>query len=280
LISAVQQGSIECFFQPVIDLGSGRVHSMEALARWRVDGDVVAPDYFINLAGRLGLLPALTDLMLDKACAQLADWSLRYDADELQVGVNVPAGLMTDPEFPRRVAAALQRHGLATNRLLLEITEEALLGEMAVAQEVADRLQQMGVHLWLDDFGTGYSSLLSLRQIKLQAVKIDIAFVANIHNDPSAKKFLQALLALGRDLGLLVTAEGIEVAEQAEILRAMGCQYAQGYLYARPAAAAEVEHLLDPVGPRVHARHRGTVGDDDPLNKSTDWGTASKVAVL
>lgn len=280
LITAVKQGTIECVFQPVIDLSSGRVHSMEALARWRVDGDVVPPDYFINLAGRLGLLPALTDLMLDKACAQLADWSVRYGRDDLQVGVNVPAGLMTNPEFPHRVAAALQRHGLATNRLLLEITEEALLGEMAVAQRVADQLRQMGVHLWLDDFGTGYSSLLSLRQISLQAVKIDIAFVANIHTDPSAKQFLQALLALGRDLGLLVTAEGIEVPEQAEILRAMGCQFAQGYLYARPAAAAELEHLLDPVGPLDRGRHRSTASDDGPMNKSTEWGTASPVAVL
>jgi diguanylate cyclase (GGDEF)-like protein len=278
LINAVKAGSIECVFQPVIDLDSGRVHSMEALARWRVDGDVVAPDYFINLAGRLGLLPRLTDLMLDKACAQLADWSVRYGRDDLQVGVNVPAGLMTDREFPRRVAAALQRHGLATNRLLLEITEEALLGEMAVAQEVADRLRRMGVHLWLDDFGTGYSSLLSLRQISLQAVKIDIAFVANIHTDPSAEQFLRAMLRLGRDLDLLVTAEGIEVQEQAEILRSLGCQFAQGYLYARPAAAAELEHMLGPVAPIDHGRHR--MRDDEALDTPTDWGTVTPVAVL
>jgi len=280
LITAVNGGSIECVFQPVIDLDSGRVHSMEALARWRVDGDVVAPDYFINLAGRLGLLPALTDLMLDKACAQLADWSIRYSRDDLQVGVNVPAGLMTDPEFPGRVAAALQRHGLATNRLLLEITEEALLGELAVAQQVADRLQLMGVHLWLDDFGTGYSSLLSLRQIALQAVKIDIAFVENIHTDPSAEQFLRALLALGRDLGLLVTAEGVEVPEQAAILRSLGCQFAQGYLYARPAAAVELEHLLGPIAPIDRDRHPSADHDDESRDTPTDWGTVARVAVL
>jgi len=280
LINAVKDGAIECVFQPVIDLDSGRVHSMEALARWRVDGDVVAPDYFINLAGRLGLLPALTDLMLEKACGQLADWSVRYGREDLQVGVNVPAGLMTDREFPRRVAAALQRHGLATNRLLLEITEDALLGEMAVAQQVADRLRLMGVHLWLDDFGTGYSSLLSLRQISLQAVKIDIAFVANIHTDPSAEQFLRALLALGRDLGLLVTAEGIDVPEQAEILRSLGCQFAQGYLYASPAAAAGVEHLLDPAAPTDRGRHRNTARDDETLISPTERGTATTVAVL
>src|SRR4029079_17350337 len=99
--------------------------------------------------------------------------------DDLQVGVNVPAGLMTDREFPHRVAAALSRHGLATNRLLLEITEEALLGEIVVAQQVADRLRLMGVHLWLDDFGTGYSSLLSLRPISPAAVQHAIPCAAD-----------------------------------------------------------------------------------------------------
>ena len=98
-----------------------------------------------------------------------------------------------------------------------------------MAQQVAERLRRMGVQLWLDDFGTGYSSLLSLRQIALQAVKIDIAFVANIHTDPSAERFLRALLALGRDLDLLVTAEGVELPEQAEILRSAGLSVRPGF---------------------------------------------------
>jgi diguanylate cyclase (GGDEF)-like protein len=246
LIQAIATGDIDCVFQPIIDLSTGQVHSMEALARWRVNGETVDQDYFIKLAGRLRLLPALTDLMLERACAQLANWSERFGCNDLQVGVNVPPGLMTDRDFPRRVADVLQRCGLGPDRLLLEITEDALLGETAVAEQVAERMRQLGVALWLDDFGTGYSSLLSLRQISLQAVKIDIAFVAHIHSDPSAERFLRALLALGRDLDLLVTAEGVESPEQAKILRSLGCQYGQGYLYARPAPAAELEHLLRP----------------------------------
>ena len=182
--------------------------------------------------------------MLDRACAQLADWTARLGCGDLRVGVNVPAELMNDRDFPRRVAGALQRHRLGENRLLLEITEDALLGETPATGVVAERLRQLGVHLWLDDFGTGYSSLLSLRQVQLQAVKIDIAFVANIHTDPSAERFLRALLALGRDLDLLVTAEGVECEAQADILRLLGCRYVQGYLYARPAPAADLEHLL------------------------------------
>ena len=246
LIDAIGSGGIECVFQPIIDLNTGQVHSMEALARWQVAGEPVDQEYFIKLAGRLRLLPALTDLMLDRASAQLADWSEQFDVPDLQVGVNVPPGLMTDRDFPRRVVAALRRHGLDPHRLLLEITEEALLGDTAVVEQVVAQLRQLGISLWLDDFGTGYSSLLSLRQMALQAVKIDIAFVAHIHSDPSARRFLRALLALGRDLDLLVTAEGVESVEQAAILRSLGCQYAQGYLYARPAPAHELDHLLRP----------------------------------
>lgn len=244
LIEAIKSGAIDCVFQPILNLETGRVHCMEALARWRVDGQTVPQDYFISLAGRLKLLVALTDLMVDRACAQLADWSARLGCHDLRVGVNVPSGLMADREFPRRIEAALRRYGLKADRLVLEITEEALIGETAVAQVVAEQLRLSGVRLWLDDFGTGYSSLLSLRQISLQAVKIDIAFVANIHTDLSAERFLRALLALGRDLGLLVTAEGVELPEQAAVLRSLGCQFAQGYLYARPAPGGELDAML------------------------------------
>ncbi len=244
LIEAIRTGAIDCVYQPILDLNTGRVHCMETLARWQVDGQAVQQEYFIKLAGRLQLLPALTDLVIDRACAQLADWTNRLGCQDLRIGVNVPAGLMTDREFPRRVAAALRRHRISAERLALEITEDALRGEVTIARAVADQLRHSGVRLWLDDFGTGYSSLLSLRQISLQAVKIDIAFVANVHTDPSAAQFLGALLALGRDLDLLVTAEGVELPEQAEVLRKLGCRYAQGYLYARPAPADEFDRML------------------------------------
>ncbi len=244
LIDAIRNGDITCVYQPIIDLDSGEVHSVEALARWHIAGTPVAQDYFIPLAGRLGLLPELTDLMLDRACAQLADWAARLNRPDLCMGVNVPSGLMTDQQFPSRVASILRRHGVPGDRLLIEITEDAPLGEAEVAQGVAFRLRSLGVQLWLDDFGTGYSSLLSLRQIALQAVKIDIAFVANIHTDPEAARFLRALLALGQDLNLLVTAEGVELPEQEAILRSLGCRLVQGFLYSRPLPATEVEPLL------------------------------------
>ncbi|HEY5879594.1 MAG TPA: EAL domain-containing protein [Nakamurella sp.] len=253
LIEAIRVGAIDCVFQPILNLESGRVDCAEALARWRVDGQDVRQDYFIQLTGRLKLLPALTDLMIDRACGQLADWSHRLGCSDVRVGVNVPPGLMTDPDFPRRVAATLARHRVRADHLVLEITEDALLGDAAVSRTLADQLRRSGVQLWLDDFGTGYSSLLSLRRISLQAVKIDIAFVANIHTDTSAAQFLRALLALGRDLGLKVIAEGVELPAQAAVLRELGCRFAQGYLYARPAPAAELDRLLIAVDHEEHA---------------------------
>ena len=246
LIDAVQAGDIDCVFQPIIDLSSGRVHSMEALARWNIGGQPVCQDYFIKLAGRLGVLTALTDLMLDRACAQLADWSTRLHRDDLRVGVNVPPGLMTDQDFPRRIAAVLKRYCLAADKLILEITEDALIGETGAAAPVADRLRAIGLQLWLDDFGSGYSSLLSLRKISLQAVKVDIAFAANVHNDPEAARFLRALFALAGDLGLLVVAQGVGSSEQVAILQTLGCQLTQGYPYRYPAPATAFDDLLGP----------------------------------
>ena len=142
--------------------------------------------------------------------------------------------------------AALRRHGLDPHRLLLEITEEALLGDTAVVEQVVGQLRQLGISLWLDDFGTGYSSLLSLRQMALQAVKIDIAFVAHIHSDPSAERFLRALLALGRDLDLLVTAEGVESVEQAAILRSARLPVRPGVPVRAAGSRRELDHLLRP----------------------------------
>ncbi len=134
LIDAVQNGDIDCVFQPIIDLPTGQVHAMEALARWTIGGQAVPQDYFIKLTGRLGLLTALTDLMLDRACAQLSDWSRRLHRGDLRVCVNVPPGLMTDHDFPRRIATVLDRYGVAADRLILEITEDALIGDASVAQ--------------------------------------------------------------------------------------------------------------------------------------------------
>lgn len=244
LIDAVSAGRIDCVFQPIVALDDRRLVSLEALARWYIDDRAVDQGYFIDLAGRSGLLPALTDHMLDRACAHLASWTARFGCDDLKISVNVPPGLMTDPAFPARVVTILERHEVRPRQLALEITEDALLGDYRTTQVVAQELRDLGIEVWLDDFGSGYSSLLSLRRICLQSVKIDLEFVANIHRDAEAEQFLTAMLRLTRELGLVVTAEGVELQEQADILSALGCTYAQGFLYSEPVTSLAVEAML------------------------------------
>ena len=241
LRTALRAGDISAVYQPIIDLSDGQVMAVETLARWMHDGLQVSPVEFIPLAGRAGLLSELTDHMFNEACAQLATWSRTLGHRELKAGVNVPPQLIVDLDFPNRVAAVLARHGVRAEQLILEITEDALLGDLETARAVTGRLRQLGTSLSLDDFGTGYSSLLHLQQIPLDALKIDISFIAHIDRDPDAYRFLRAFLSLGRDLGLDLTAEGVEREGQALALRELGCPSAQGFLFARPGTPSELE---------------------------------------
>ncbi|MCU1656425.1 MAG: sensor-containing diguanylate cyclase/phosphodiesterase [Pseudonocardiales bacterium] len=253
LTRAVAERQILLAYQPIVRMDSGALLGLEALARWTHDGVRVGPATFIPMAQRAGLIDTLTDQILDQACNQLSRWSSRLGHDRLRVSVNIPPTLMSDSDFPNRVARVIDRHGLKRNQLVLEITEDALLEDLQTARAVTGRLRDLGTRLSLDDFGKGYSSLLRLRQMPLDSLKIDQAFLANIDFDPDAERFVAALLALGRDLGLDVIAEGIERTGQGHVLRRLGCRYAQGYLFGRPGTAADVEpYVLGRAAPFFH----------------------------
>ncbi len=241
---ALRTGGIAAVYQPIIDLADGHMAAVETLARWMHDGLQISPVDFVPLAGRGGLLADLTDHMLDQACAQLARWTRQFGDSDLQIGVNIPPQLIIDLDFPERVGRLLSQHSVRPEQLTLEITEDALLGDLVTARTVTGRLRTLGTSLSLDDFGTGYSSLVHLQRIPLDAFKIDISFIAEIDRDPEAERFLRALLALGRDLGLSVVAEGVEREAQAATLSRLGCPMAQGFLFARPSTAAELESGL------------------------------------
>ena len=241
---ALRTGGIAAVYQPIIDLSDGHMAAVETLARWMHDGLQISPVDFVPLAGRAGLLADLTDHMLDQACAQLARWTRQFGDSDLHVGVNIPPQLIIDLDFPERVGRVLSQHSVRPEQLTLEITEDALLGDLVTARTVTGRLRALGTSLSLDDFGTGYSSLVHLQRIPLDAFKIDISFIAEIDRDPEAERFLRALLALGRDLGLSVVAEGVEREAQAATLSRLGCPMAQGFLFARPSTAAELESGL------------------------------------
>lgn len=244
LLRAVREGSIVAAYQPIVLIDGGEVAGFEALARWSHQGVPIEPSTFIPLAARIGVMAELTDQMIDQACGQLARWHRDLGHRRLGVSVNVTPSLINDRTFPRRVAAIVARHQIPPRRLTLEITEEALLGDLPVVREVTRALAEVGVLLSLDDFGTGYSSLLHLQQIPLSAVKLDQRFIRNIDRDPDAERFLAALLTLGRDLGLMVIAEGVERPEQAAILERLACAYGQGYLYSRPKLPAALDGIL------------------------------------
>lgn len=236
---AVATGSVRTVFQPIVDLASRRVTALECLARWEHGGQQISPAVFVPLAARSNLLPALTGAVLDRACAQLARWAAAGQED-VRVGVNVPPSVLVDRGFPRVVAEHAHRHGVRPSRLVLEITEDALLQDPPTARDVAHRLHEAGFLLSLDDFGTGYSSLLHLRSIPLDSVKIDRGFTADVDTCPRSQQFLRALLALGRDLGLTVVVEGVERPAQEDVLRELGAGQVQGFLYGEPAPAEDL----------------------------------------
>jgi EAL domain-containing protein (putative c-di-GMP-specific phosphodiesterase class I) len=222
-------------YQPQVDLQSGRVHGVEALARRdhpRLGR--VAPLDFIPVAERTGAIDPIGAHVLRTACAQAAEWSALPGLDDLRLSVNVSARQLARESLPAVVRSALADSGLPAGRLTLELTESELLeGQLAVEQLV--EIAGLGVRIAIDDFGTGYASLAYLRSLPVHRVKIDRSFVpATEDAPPGADDVARAVLLIGQTLGLETVAEGVELSEQAEALETAGVLIAQGFLFARP----------------------------------------------
>ena len=231
---ALERGELEVHYQPLIELGSGRVEGLEALARWRhpVRG-LVPPASFIPVAESTGLIVPLGRWVLETALADLHSWNDGHGASEaLRLSVNVSALQLADPRFEADVVDALTRSGVAPALLTLEITE-GLLTDAPEITERLHRLKAIGLKLAIDDFGTGYSSLSYLRELPVDAIKIDRAFVTGA-TDECQIGLTRAIVEIGRALGLETVAEGIETGEQYELLRQLGCDIGQGFLMSRP----------------------------------------------
>jgi diguanylate cyclase (GGDEF)-like protein/PAS domain S-box-containing protein len=241
---ALHHGEFELWYQPKLDLASGRVEGAEALLRWRdpVLGMVMPAD-FIPLAERTGLIIAMGEWVLDQACAQLSQWRAR-GIFEGRMAINVAAPQIDRGDFVDSVRSALERHALPACALEVEVTESLLMESPGQAREVLSRLQGLGVTTAVDDFGTGYSSLAYLKLLPIDNLKIDRAFVRDLPHDPTYVAITQAIINLGRALNFHVTAEGIETAEQYDFLRESGCDSAQGYWISRPMPAAHFEQWL------------------------------------
>lgn len=242
LSSALDCGVIEAHFQPIFHLGSSQLYGFESLARWTNDGTRVSPGEFLPVLARAGLMSRLTQHILVASARQLRAWSSA--AGQLRVAVNISPSEIVDLRFPRLIEVVIEELRLPRGGLVIEVTEEALLGDMAAAASVATALRDLGVLIALDDFGAGFSSLAHLHHLPLDTLKLDRSFVATVDSDPRLRTLLGGVLAIAGDLGLTVVAEGIERRQQAEVLQDLGCPLGQGFFFSPALPADQLEPLI------------------------------------
>ena len=238
-----QASELHLVFQPKVSLHHGSCLGVEALLRWtHPDAGPIPPGEFMPIVETTALARATTEWVLEAALRQLAAW--RLDGVSLQVAVNVSAVNLEEPDFSDRVLEGLARHGLPAACLSLEMTESALMRKPKIAHDTMARLAEGGVQIAIDDFGTGYSSLSYLQDMPADVVKIDQSFVRGMEKDERTLALVTTMIKLSHDLGHRVVAEGVETEEVAQLLRAAGCDEAQGYYYGRPMAPAALAEWL------------------------------------
>ncbi|HEY1458160.1 MAG TPA: EAL domain-containing protein [Solirubrobacteraceae bacterium] len=245
LRQAIEQQRLRTFFQPIVDLRTGRLHGLEALARWPQGEGEVSPGQFIPVAEEAGLICALGTLVLRHACRTLSTWLQQgLVKPDTTVSVNVSIRQITDAGLVEQVRAALSDATLPAANLVLEITESTLIENPQLVSGVLRQLLDLGVAVQLDDFGTGYSSLTVLHDFPGDTLKIDRTFVETMIDRPESQVIIRSIVGLAHNLGLRVIAEGIEHTDQLQALAELGCEYGQGYHIAHPLPVQEIEALL------------------------------------
>ena len=245
---ALERGEFELHYQPIFELETGRLSGFEALVRWRhPDRGLVGPVEFIGLAEETGLIVPLGIWVVEVACRQLATWqATETETRRLTMSVNLSPRQLAEPSLPEQISQILDRTGIRRGSLWLEITETALMQDTESASSALRALQALGIHLAVDDFGTGYSSLSHLKRFPIEALKIDASFIAGLAHDPEDAAIVTAVVSLAHALGLSSTAEGVETPEQLAELLTLGCEHAQGHLFAEPRPAEALTD--DPIG--------------------------------
>ena len=236
---AIVDGSFEVFYQPIVNIETSQLVSMEALLRWNhpVEG-YVSPAEFIPIAEESGLILPLGEWVLRSVCEQISEWNLQGFKD-VRVAVNLSARQF-ETDIPRLVRRCLQETGIEARSLGLEITEGVAMKNVDKNIRMLDELHKLGLNISIDDFGTGYSSLAYLTRFPLNTLKIDRSFIVDITTNADDQAITRAIIALGRNLNLKVLAEGVETPGQVDILRESGCDYVQGYYYSKPIPADQV----------------------------------------
>jgi EAL domain-containing protein (putative c-di-GMP-specific phosphodiesterase class I) len=245
---ALERNEFRILYQPIVSLDTGTMTGVEALVRWEhPEHGLITPAEFVPIAEDNGLIVPLGSWVLREAMEQAARWHREHPLRrDLHVTVNLSARQLQDPGLPFAVARALDELEMDPAALTLEITESVLMHDRDISLARLLDLKFLGVRLAIDDFGTGYSSLAYLQRFPLDVLKVDKAFVDGVANGPEESALAAAIIRLGHTLHLRTVAEGVESPSQVAHLRRLGCQEAQGYLFARPIPADEIADCLDP----------------------------------
>lgn len=243
---AIESGEIVVWYQPVIDLATGELAEMEALARWQhPERGILMPSEFIDLAEESGLIVALGREVLRKACHDARRWLAEYDlSPNFRVAVNASVKQLERPRIVDEILAVLAETGLAPRHLKLEVTESLMMTDGDGAVTKLERLAAAGVGIAIDDFGTGYSSLSYLKRLPVDTVKIDRSFVKGIEIEGRDTAIVQAVVAFAESIGLTVTIEGVENLAQVDTVRGLGCDRGQGFFFSRPLPMEQLTHLF------------------------------------
>ena len=251
LLQAIEHGEFVVYYQPQIDIASGRVVGLEALARWKnpVRG-LIFPDNFIGRLEELGLIDELGWIIVERGLSEVSQFA-NDDGKVPNLSLNESVHSLHDLSFPDRLVALIEKHGVSAANVTIEITESGLIKELANTLDILTRLRMKGVKLSIDDFGTGFAMMQQLKNIPATELKIDKSFVQEMSGNDRNSIMVQKTIELGHELGMLVMAEGVETQEQFDLLRGYGCDGAQGYLFSRPIPAGAMVSWLEQYGSRL-----------------------------
>lgn len=281
LRAAIGTDQLSLHYQPIVDLGSQRVTSVEALVRWNhpVRGQI-APDEFVRLAEETGIIVELGRWVLDRACTEFAAALDQAGDKRVELAVNLSPRQLADLALPELLGEIMERTGLGRGRVALEITETALTHESDSPAERLWALKEQGVRIVLDDFGSGYSSLGHLRRFPIDAIKIDRSFIDGLGTQSRDAAIVGAILPMARALDLEVVAEGVESESKLAHLYALGCRHAQGYLFARPAPMSEIAPLVRQASSRGadRAAHPGLAAHQSRFKAALAAGDAEEAS--
>jgi EAL domain-containing protein (putative c-di-GMP-specific phosphodiesterase class I) len=277
---AIERREFVVYYQPIVRLETAEVVGAEALVRWQhPQRGLVPPIDFIPLAEETGLIVPLGGWILRQACMQLAEWQrMRPGEEPFVMNVNLSSRQLIRDIMADEVAAAIDESGIRPSWLVLEVTETVLMADPVAAAAALKQIRDLGVRVALDDFGSGYSSLSHLRRFPIDIVKIDKSFVDDVAKDNVESAIARSIIELGKAMHIRTVAEGIEVGEQAERLHDLGCEFGQGFFFARPQEPTMWQHLLGSGGTPILGADSGLpVGVSGGATMTSPEGVAAMI---